>query len=346
MRPKLRTGVPVLWRTDDLLQFGTDPTRAAAIPCTLTEQSWLLSLDGSRTRGDAVAAGANQGLSPGRGEQLLTLLQQVGALEDAGVNVPELGRATPDERTRLAPDIAAAGLALGTPGAGAINMSARRQAVVEVRGTGRGAAATIGLLAAAGIGRLTVSSQPTCAEISPFTAGLGATATMRAVVERCSPSTVVQEISSRVSAHPPHVVVLADRQHQQAQDTEALVAADVPHLLVHAVGHRIAVGPLVVPGVTACLRCIYLSRRDRDPTWSRQSAQLTHRTDEGPVDTVLATLAGALAARRVLGVIEHDRSDGAGFPGAGTCLEYEMLTQEFSTRTWLPHPICGCTWPG
>ena len=41
----------------------------------------------------------------------------------------------------------------------------------------------------------------------------------------------------------------------------------VPHLVATVRGQTGIVGPLVVPGVTSCLRCADLHRRDADPRW-------------------------------------------------------------------------------
>jgi hypothetical protein len=90
-----------------------------AAPVTAAEYAWLTSLDGSQTAADAVAGANRAGLTTDVAHALLALLQQVGGLEDAGVDVPELRSATAAERSRLAPAVAAIGLALGEPGSGA-----------------------------------------------------------------------------------------------------------------------------------------------------------------------------------------------------------------------------------
>jgi hypothetical protein len=94
MRPQLRPGVPLVWRTDELLQLGVDPERAVAASVTAAEYAWLTSLDGCQTAADAVAGAHRAGLTTDAAHALLALLQQVGGLEDAGVDVPELRTAT------------------------------------------------------------------------------------------------------------------------------------------------------------------------------------------------------------------------------------------------------------
>jgi bacteriocin biosynthesis cyclodehydratase domain-containing protein len=348
MRPQLRPGVPLVWRTDELLQLGVDPERAVAASVTAAEYAWLTSLDGCQTAADAVAGAHRAGLTTDAAHALLALLQQVGGLEDAGVDVPELRTATAAERSRLAPDVAAIGLALGEPGSGAAAMTARRSARVEIRGTGRVAAATAALLAASGVGRLNLETAEITGESSPFTAELGPGSTLGAAVARCAPSTRVSGLARDGALPPPDFVVLADQAIIDPEETAELVAADVPHLQVHAEGHRAVIGPLVLPGRTACLRCIHLTRRDRDATWPRQAAQLGRLQPRPPVDVLLATIAGALAARRVCGVLESALRVPRATPqaGAGHTIEFDLVTQEFTQRVWPPHPVCGCTWPG
>ncbi|MGJ0223707.1 hypothetical protein ACQUZK_09930, partial [Streptococcus pyogenes] len=61
----------------------------------------------------------------------------------------------------------------------------------------------------------------------------------------------------------------------------------------------VLVGPLVRPGVTACLRCLDLERSGRDPCWPTLAAQLT-RTTPVAEETTLAATSSALAAAQAL----------------------------------------------
>ncbi|MFT4294802.1 MAG: hypothetical protein QM582_05250, partial [Micropruina sp.] len=51
--------------------------------------------------------------------------------------------------------------------------------------------------------------------------------------------------------------------------------ADRPHLVVCGSDLGVAVGPFVLPGRTACLRCEDLHRAGRDPAWPQLLAQLS-----------------------------------------------------------------------
>lgn len=341
MRPKLRPYVPLIWRTDDLLQFGTDPARARAMPCRPAEHTWLTGLDGGQDLDGTFAQAARSGIDARTAHHLFQALADAAAFEDAGQDVPELRTATVAERSRLAPDVAAIGIALGPPSAGTSAMSVRRRSRVEVRGSGRVGGAVAVLLAATGIGAVSIEDRPTSEQEGPLTAGAESSSCLRAAIERCAPATRV--LAADQTSEQADVVVLADRPHVDPAEVAELVAADVPHLLVHAAGSRAVIGPLVIPGRTACLRCVHLARKDRDSTWPRQSAQLVRLPEPTAVDSLLATLAAAIAARRVCGVLE---SHGSSPPGAGQAVEFDLLTQRFTSRSWSPHPICGCTWRG
>lgn len=111
-----------------------------------------------------------------------------------------------------------------------------------------------------------------------------------------------------------------------------LVSRDAPHIPVELAGDRVTVGPLVIPGVTACLACLHAHRRDGDPTWPLVAAQLLAR---GPVPTEPALLleAALLAARLV----------GGGVPGASVTLSGGSVRRSWHAHR--PHAACLCRSP-
>jgi len=75
-----------------------------------------------------------------------------------------------------------------------------------------------------------------------------------------------------------------------------LLRDDVPHLPVVFSGSGATVGPLVLPGRTACLSCLAAHERERDPAWPTLVTQLLARpAPEVPLP--LAMEATSLAAR-------------------------------------------------
>jgi bacteriocin biosynthesis cyclodehydratase domain-containing protein len=122
--------------------------------------------------------------------------------------------------------------------------------------------------------------------------------------------------------------------------------SETPHLLVRLTEGRAVVGPFVVPGRTACLRCLDAHHSDADPAWPllvRQYADAAARDrPDGapePLDPLLAAIALAWAARDLASYVDGQR------PSTWSCtLELEPLLDAVQTRSWLRHPGCGCTW--
>lgn len=77
----------------------------------------------------------------------------------------------------------------------------------------------------------------------------------------------------------------------------ALLATDAPHLLVACDERGVTVGPLVVPGATACAQCLGLAATDADRAWPSLALQCEARTPR--TDALVASIAGALAAASV-----------------------------------------------
>ncbi|QZY30101.1 hypothetical protein [Nocardioides coralli] len=115
------------------------------------------------------------------------------------------------------------------------------------------------------------------------------------------------------------------------------VRADVPHLLLTAVAGRLRLGPCVVPGLTACLRCVDEHLADVDPRHPLVVEQ--HRTPdaEDRVPTADLQLALAWAVRDLVSLVEGDRP-------ATWSTTVELLRDGAVIRSWRRHPRCGCAW--
>lgn len=121
----------------------------------------------------------------------------------------------------------------------------------------------------------------------------------------------------------------------------ALAADGMPHLAVLATEAIGVVGPLVIPGLTSCLRCQDYARAARDPAWPLILAQIaTRRPDPAACDAVLTAAVAAQAAAQVLTAI--DKAPAASATVNGT-LELVLPDWRWRRRTWQPHPACPCT---
>lgn len=124
-------------------------------------------------------------------------------------------------------------------------------------------------------------------------------------------------------------------------ELDALVRSGRTHLVVAPHGDGMEIGPLVVPGTTACLRCVDAHRAERDPGRSMVLEQCSVETRAaGPVprDPALLAAAVALAVREVVSWADG----GAPLSWSASLVLQPGLPPEH--RVWRRHPHCGCAW--
>jgi hypothetical protein len=313
MRPALKPGLLTVWRNRDTVQIGIDPRRAIALTGMRGAAVLLGLLDGSRDLAQILAAAGDAGISAEAADRVITLLAVGGALHDFPVTAY---RAMPQGlRTRLAPELATAALAHGDADGGARILARRQGACVRVEGMSRVGLCVASFLTASGIG-MVISAGPPPAVLSP-PAGMAGPAP--------------------ASRHPD-LVILADIHRRELP--EILRRGGVPHLAAAASEAIGVVGPLVLPGRTACLRCLDLTRAERDPAWPLILAQLTGGGADPPAcDTVLAAAVAAQAAAQALAFV--DRPASASAVSNGT-LELVLPDWQWRRRSWAQHDRCGC----
>jgi len=294
-------------------------------------------LDGSRDRAQVVAAAAEQGIPEAVTDRVLTLLAAGGALDDFPVAV--LRTLPAERRQRLAAELAAAALARGHSDGGAAVLARRDAAWVQVYGPGRLASALTGILIGSGVGRVTVS-----AFVRPGGARSARTQPARTQSARTQ-SADAQQVPAGAGrdggAGLPGADLVVLIGYQQPELAARLLQAGVPHLAVAAEEAIGTVGPLVRPGLTACLRCVDLTRTAFDPAWPLILAQLAGRVSDPPAcDTALAAAVAAQAATQVLGFLDRAADDQ---PAENGTLELVRPGWQWRRRTWPTHPACGCS---
>jgi bacteriocin biosynthesis cyclodehydratase domain-containing protein len=146
-----------------------------------------------------------------------------------------------------------------------------------------------------------------------------------------------------VGSRPAPALGVAVSHHvHDPQVTGAWLRRDVPHLCVVVGDRSTRVGPIVVPGATACAHCLDLHRSRVDPGWGVIAGQLWGRspTVEGPI--VVADVA-ARAARRV-----RDRLLELSRDSLRVCANDSVIdtvdhdTGRVTSTVSRPHPGCGC----
>ena len=221
----------------------------------------------------------------------------------------------------------------------------RRAATVVVDGATRVGVPLAAVLAASGVGRVSVRDDGLTTAGDAVVGGLGADDEGRPralaaadAVRRVSPLTDLRPLPAGA---PVDLVVLTRPWAASDPLAAELQRRRVPHLVATVRGETGVVGPLVVPGATGCLRCADLHRRDVDPRWPALAAQLT-ATEAPPGGTTVTCLATVVTATvQVLALL-----DGTGAPLAvGTTVELSPPDLLPRTRRWPTHPDCGCA-PG
>lgn len=322
----------------------------------------LDSLDGTRDRAQVVAAATTAGVDPESAERVLDLLAARGVLDDAATDARPLRELPLAERDRLQAELASVSLRSGEPDAGMSRLLRRRRASVHVYGAGRVGATTASLLAAAGVGSVRPIDPEPARQADTAPGGIGCTdegarrdraaeAAVRRCAPRCGPN------SGRDHPAAPDLAVLASHGDADLTHPDTLRQQRLPHLVATVREATGVVGPLVVPGLSACVRCQHAHRADRDAAWPRLAAQLDAARRGGDPAVVLATSVAALAADQALAYLDHldesgdlraspdaIRAPADWLPVLSGSLELPDSGWRWRRRSWPPHPRCGCRW--
>ncbi|MFT4083123.1 MAG: hypothetical protein QM638_11110 [Nocardioides sp.] len=139
------------------------------------------------------------------------------------------------------------------------------------------------------------------------------------------------------TATDPQLVVLLAAGALARERADDVMRAGTAHLIVQGGADRWQIGPLVVPGVTACVRCVDAALGEDDPRRALVVEQAA-RAGAPPADPLLQSLALAWAARDVLAYLAGQEV--ASLSGTVTVTR----TRNAEVRRWLRHPHCGCAW--
>lgn len=138
------------------------------------------------------------------------------------------------------------------------------------------------------------------------------------------------------------LVVLVGHPEPDREVADACVRNDVTHLVAFLHSRSAALGPLVRPGRTACLRCADSVRAETDPAWAAVVPQLgspVQRPVGAPyASPVLAATLVAAAAAAVLATL-----DGCPTPVDGATLHWTATCGVPKVQPLHPQPSCGCT---
>ncbi|UFQ17923.1 MULTISPECIES: TOMM precursor leader peptide-binding protein [Streptomyces] len=367
LKPALRRG----WRDMSTMQFGVAPAHALVLgPMDTATGSFLTLLDGTRGLPLLREEARRMGLPDGHVDKLLTELSRAGLLDDAtgGGPAADALRKRSGTMDRLRSDLASLSLLSSEPGEAVERLAARRAMHVRVQGAGRVGAVVASVLAGAGVGRVEVLDGGHVEPWDVAPGGLPAEAigerrdtTARRLVRQSAPDRpprahrpaspgsqaaplAAWQASAAEGQAGLSLVIIAPRDGLDAYapdplHTEGLLSAGTPHLYAGVVEGTGVVGPLVLPGATACAGCLFRQRADRDPTWGRMLAQWrSGRARPVPAcDLALSTSVAGLVAGHALAFL-----DGTSMAASGVRWEASVPGFDWHARPVWPHPACPC----
>lgn len=258
-------------------------------------------------------------------------------------------RAVIQLRARSAPELAQIEWADSADGAS--TLAARSQVPIELSGRSRTITLLYSILLASGVTRVRFSDRFHNRTVGDLDIGFGPLTTGDCGLD------YYQQLESHrrgLSLFP----IALDEMHERDQtppaltvhygdcDPELLVEWSQrkrPHLAIHSpVGDEIAVGPLVFPGESPCLRCLSLYEIDH---WGYTKFERISLNQVDDLPVVVAYYIAAVIAQQVLHFIDNKSlTDGEWEDlsiGEVTYLNFQRLTSP-QVVAIARHPLCGC----
>lgn len=146
---------------------------------------------------------------------------------------------------------------------------------------------------------------------------------------------LTHDLASLKGDGPPLQILAELTQEVDRVQVAHLVERRIPHLVVRTTDVRASVGPLVIPGVTSCMTCGDLHRRDLDPTWPIQAFQLS-RIQTHPSDHLVSWVCAMATV--------HCRAYAQGLMPESALTSIEMNAHDGRQvyRSLPIHPQCPC----
>lgn len=174
-------------------------------------------------------------------------------------------------------------------------LSSRRKSSVHLIGLGRTGASIAHLLLNAGVGSIFLEddSHVTAVDVGPAAYQVADIGLVRSVAARRNAGGFdagerlhVVRSSARHTASPEHVdlIIVVTHDAVAAQTSARFMHSDTPQLFVLTREQDATVGPLIIPGQTACAECVEHHRSETEPLWMNFCQQLAEPA-QGPPPT-------------------------------------------------------------
>jgi hypothetical protein len=252
-------------------------------------------------------------------------------------------------QSKITPELSATTWIAGVNDGGVEVLTKRRSALIEISGENRVATQLYGILLASGVtqtkmasaarrDRARIGNQDMCAGLltnsdvgSNFQHTLEDKARELALFPSKDKSSAdeIPEVFLKVFIGNGHEAPIAQS-----------MSEDEVHLLVSAPdGPSIDIGPLVIPGKSACSRCITLARSDQHPL-SREIDIFRSTHTELEIPVTVAHFVAAQIASEILRFIDTKKS---ALISTRVRTNYLDVCNPQHIR-FARHPLCGCSW--
>jgi hypothetical protein len=252
-------------------------------------------------------------------------------------------------QSKITPELSATTWITGVNDGGVEVLTKRRSALIEISGENRVATQLYGILLASGVtqtkmasaarrDRARIGNQDMCAGLltnsdvgSNFQHTLEDKARELALFPSKDKSGAdeIPEVFLKVFIGNGHEALIAQS-----------MSEDEVHLIVSAPdGPSIDIGPLVIPGKSACSRCITLARSDQHPL-SREIDIFRSTHTELEIPVTVAHFVAAQIAAEILRFIDTKKS---ALISTRVRTNYLDVCNPQHIR-FARHPLCGCSW--
>jgi hypothetical protein len=252
-------------------------------------------------------------------------------------------------QSKITPELSATTWIAGVNDGGVEVLTKRRSALIEISGENRVATQLYGILLASGVtqtkmasaarrDRARIGNQDMCAGLltnSDVGSNFQHTLEDKARELALFPS---KDKSSTDEIPEVFLKVFIGNGHEAL--IEQSMSEDEVHLIVSAPdGPSIDIGPLVIPGKSACSRCITLARSDQHPL-SREIDIFRSTHTELEIPVAVAHFVAAQIASEILRFIDTKKS---ALISTRVRTNYLDICNPQHIR-FARHPLCGCSW--
>ncbi|MCZ2403199.1 TOMM precursor leader peptide-binding protein [Paenarthrobacter sp. Z7-10] len=335
----INPGLRTVFRNPQTIQIGVGGGGVILEGLTAEDRTFVKLLCTGTSGASVAAAAANANVPPDRVEQILQSLATVLVDDSFPLRPPGF------RGDRLAGEIRQLFAVYGRQSTEIL--SRRGRAAVRIIGLGRTGAAVAQALLGGGVRTLLLQDERavTASDVGPGAfrladIGMNRAAALRRHLLSADPGCqahVIHPVSSGGQVFSSlDLAVYVGQDVADPNVLAELMGRDQPHLVVLLREQDGAVGPLVIPGQTACQGCIERQLAEVDPDWPQIRRQLEDQAaaEEG---SMALELAGSAAYQALLYL------DGTNRPASWSAvLTFRGADGGWRQHRYTQHPDCGC----